>query len=233
MKNIFKKRIQSKANEKDSTRMLLERLETYSMGDLDRTLKLYTIAMDVVSRNIPGDFVECGVWNGGSAATIALALRNSDRKTWLYDSFQGMPPTSELDGIEAAKAVGSCRGSEEKVLEAMWYSGYKSDEYTIRKGLFKNTFQEPIPEKVAILHIDADWYENVILSLNTFYDNITDGGVILLDDFGHWEGCREAYYDFVQQRGIKPLVERFGHSLLFWIKGRKDNRVFIGKREIP
>ncbi len=58
---------------------------------------------------------------------------------------------------------------------------------------------------------------------------VEDGGVIVLDDFGHWEGCREAFYDFSHQRGIKPLVERFGHTQMFWVKGRTDNRAYAAK----
>jgi O-methyltransferase len=72
-----------------------------------------------------------------------------------------------------------------------------------------------------------------MLSLNTFYDLVPDGGIIILDDFGHWEGCREAFYDFIAQRKLKPLLERFGHTQAFWIKERIHNRDFTGQWEIP
>src|SRR5206468_12484893 len=57
-----------------------------------------------------------------------------------------------------------------------------------------------LPELVSILHIDADWYDSVLLALNTFYDRVAEGGIVVLDDFGHKEGCREAFYDFISQR---------------------------------
>ena len=78
---------------------------------------------------------------------------------------------------------------------------------------------------IAFLHIDADWYDSVQLALETFYDRVSTGGVIILDDFGHWEGCREAFYDFAADRGIKPLLERFGHTQAYWIKDRTHNRI--------
>lgn len=211
----------------------LEQLNFYSMSGIQVLNKLNTIAQDVVNRKIPGDFVECGVCNGGSAAAIACALRDTERKVWLYDSFMGMPATKEVDGQVAATYVGACVGAEEKVRQAMQISRFSEENYKIQKGWFEETFKTPLPQTVSLLHIDADWYDSVTLSLNTFYDLVPDGGVIILDDFGHWEGCREAFYDFIAQRGLKPLLERFGHTQAFWLKGREHNRELAGKWEIP
>ena len=97
----------------------------------------------------------------------------------------------------------------------------------------KDTFCQELPPQVCLLHIDADWFESVDLALNTFYDRVTSGGIIVLDDFGHWEGCRRAFYEFAAKRQIHPLLERFGHTQAFWIKDRKHNREFIGRWEIP
>lgn len=208
-------------------------LNQSAMGSMHRARKHYVLGLDIRNRNVNGDFVECGVYNGGSAATIALALRNTGRKIWLYDSFEGMPTPGALDGMEAMTAIGACVGSEEMVWKNLRIAGLNSNEVILRKGLFEETFQQPLPEKIAFLHIDADWYVNVLYCLDTLYDLVSEGGIILLDDFGHWEGCREAYYDFIQKRRVKPLLERTGHSAAFWIKGRTDNRQFEGAVEIP
>ena len=178
-----------------------------------------------MARNIAGDFVECGVCNGGSAAAIACELSGSGRHVWLYDSFEGLPAISEIDGKDAERFVGQCVGSEQHVRKAMQIAKVSPSEYTIRKGWFQETFHEqPLPRQIAILHVDADWYDSVMLTLQTFYDLVSDGGLIVLDDFGHWEGCREAFYDFVSQRNIKPLLERFGPTEAYWIKNRLHNR---------
>jgi len=195
--------------------------------------KLYVLAQDVIARGVPGDLVECGVWNGGSAAAIACAFRTTGRKAWLYDSFMGLPPAREVDGPDAAQHAGSLIGSEDKVRKALRIVQFPADNCIIRKGWFNDTFQDPLPQTVSFLHVDCDWYDSVMLSLKSFYDLVSEGGVIVLDDFGHWEGCREALYDFVRQRDLKPLLERFGYTQAFWVKGREHNREFCGKWEIP
>jgi O-methyltransferase len=202
----------------------LDHLKPFSMASATALRHLYALGSDLAERGIAGDIVECGVFNGGSAGALACGLRASPRHFWLYDSFAGMPPASAADGPDAAPYVGQGVGSAEKAREAMRVAGVAESALTIRPGWFADTFALPLPERVALLHIDCDWYESVALTLRTFYDRVNEGGIVILDDFGHWDGAREAFYDFVFERGLKPLVERFGHSQLFWIKGRTHNR---------
>jgi len=211
----------------------LAQLDSYSMSGIRVLQKLYKISEDVVNRQIPGDVVECGVCNGGSAAALACALHDGKRALWLYDSFEGLPAPAVVDGAFASQYAGSLVGSEDKVREALRIARFPEDRCTIRRGWFEETLCEPLPKEIALLHIDADWYKSVLFALDTLYDLVSEGGVIILDDFGHWEGCREAFYDFVVQRRVKPLLERFGHSQVFWVKGRSHNREFRGKWEIP
>ncbi len=211
----------------------LSRIEPFMMGDRLRMIKQYSIGLDIVKRGISGDFVECGVCNGGSAAAFAIAFKQTQKKIWLYDSFEGLPQSGEKDGVEASKHTGQCVGSISKVQECMMLAGLHPEDYIIRKGWFKDSFMQPLPEKISILHIDADWYQSVSLCLETFYDRVEEGGAIVLDDFGHWEGCREAFYEFTQKRNIKPLLERSGHTVAYWFKNRKNNRNFMGQIEIP
>ena len=208
-------------------------LQSYSMSGLPVLKKLYSLSQDIIDREIIGDFVECGVYNGGSAATVAKALCNSNRKIWLYDSFEGMPSPTEKDGTCPEKFASGRIGSVDKVFEALKIAKFPKTQTIIRQGWFNNTFKEPLPKQVAMLHVDCDWYESVLLTLETFYDHVSEGGIIVLDDFGHWEGTREAFYDFCFRRNLKPLLERCAHTQAFWIKGRTHNRSFNGKVEIP
>jgi O-methyltransferase len=204
----------------------LSLLNNYSMSGLNVLHKLNTIGADIINRNIEGDFVECGVYNGGSAGAISLALKGSNKHIWLYDSFEGMPDTKEIDGEFAKQYVGLTVGKIEKVKECMDIAEIPEESYTIRKGWFEKSFELPRPKNISILHVDCDWYDSVLITLNTFYDSVQEGGVIIIDDFGHFEGCREAVYDFIKSKNIKPLFERFGHSQIFWIKNRMHNRDF-------
>lgn len=195
----------------------------YTLCRESKLVSLMELAMNIEHRGIKGDFVECGAYKGGSAALIVSTL-SPDRRAWLYDSFEGMPVTGDKDGEEAAQWVGACVGSVPDVQAVFNKMQIAEERLTIKKGWFSETFKQETPETIAFLHVDADWYDSVLLVLETFYDKVNEGGVIVLDDFGHWEGCREAFYDFCHRKGIRPLLERFENDQAFWIKGRLHNR---------
>jgi O-methyltransferase len=208
-------------NEKKS---IYHQVQAYTYCSFGKLKNISQICQYLNNNNIPGDFVECGTYKGGSAAVISQYLE-SQRHLWLYDSFAGLPETSPEDGEDAKKWIGDCQASVEDVQTVMNLVGTKAENYTIRKGWFEDTFvNSPLPETVALLHCDADWYKSVLLVLETFYDRIPDGGCVILDDFGFWEGCREAFYDFCHQHNEKPLIERVESDQAFWIKGRNHNR---------
>ncbi len=211
---------------------LLERFAQDSCSGPRELERLRQIAWDVGRREIPGDIVECGVMNGGSAAVLASGLPG--RRLWLYDSFEGLPEPTPRDGPRARTWGGRCRGSESRVRGVLALAGVEMP--TIVKGWYRDTFSDrtaPAPEAVALLHVDADWFDSVLLSLERFYDLIADGGVVVLGDFGYWEGCREAFYAFCRTRGLEPLIERFGHSHAWWVKGRTNNREYVGRWDMP
>lgn len=213
----------------DSARVI-NRLADFSCSDSRQLTRLVEIAHDVARRDIGGDIVECGVMNGGSAAALALGLPH--RHLWLYDSFDGLPAPTARDGSHAASWVGRCRGSEDRVRDAL--ALVSAESYTIRKGWFTDTFGHARgPDRVAVLHVDADWYDSVRDSLTRFYEHVSEGGAVVLDDFGYWEGCREALHDFCRARDLKPVFERFGHSAIWWIKGRTHNRDSVGRWDMP
>ncbi len=213
-------------------RALLERFAQDSCSGTQELERLLEIASDVGRREIPGDIVECGVMNGGSAATLASGLPG--RRLWLYDSFEGLPEPTPRDGPRARTWGGRCRGVESRVREVLHLAG--EPPYTVVKGWYADTFADPAvrgPERVAVLHVDADWFDSVLPSLERFYDLISDGGVVILGDFGYWEGCREAFYAFCRARDLQPLLERFGHSHAWWVKGRTNNREHVGRWDMP
>jgi len=223
MINLLKK-YYKKVNRDKKRVVNLKKLSEFTLSSADRLESLMKLADYCNNNKIQGDFVECGTYKGGSAAVLSMCIHEK-RHLWLYDSFQGMPETIDRDGQTAAKYVGSCSASVEDVKQAMRAISTSDDQYSIFEGWFLDTFKtENLPKTVAMLHCDADWYNSVTLVLNTFYDRIPVGGCIVLDDFGHWEGCREAFYDFCATKGIKPLLERVGATQAYWIKAKETNR---------
>lgn len=203
--------------------VLINKIKPYTLCGPDRIKTLIKLSKDLNLKKIEGDFVECGTYMGGTAAILAKYMSEA-RQIWLYDSFEGMPETTEKDGSDAKGWVGRCVGSVKDVKEIMKLLSICEERYIIKKGWFDQTFREELPNKVALLHCDADWYDSVSIVLDTFYHLIPEGGCVILDDFGHWEGSREAFYDFCIRHNEKPLLERVGNGQAYWIKGKLHNR---------
>ncbi len=199
------------------------------MNDPLRLATLHGLARELCESGADGDVVECGVCRGGSAAVLAAAIRDSKRLLWLYDSFEGMPAPGPQDPAAAQAETGRLAVGTDPVHAALRKVRFPEERVRIRKGPFRETFGGALPGKVALLHIDADWYDSVLGSLQTFYPLVSDGGWIVLDDFGHWEGARRAFYAFCQSQHIDPLIERVGYTQAFWRKAQETNREAAGR----
>jgi len=170
----------------------------------ERVENLYKLACRIEKERIPGDFVECGVYHGGTAGVMAFwAARSTiSRVVWLFDSFEGMPNTTLEDGEAASEYVGDVVGSIEKVNTVLKRVGANMNQVHIVKGWFKDTFISVDIPKIALMNIDADWYESVKLCLEKFYDFVVPGGIVSIDDYGHWPGCKQAVDEFFTSRGL-------------------------------
>ncbi len=158
----------------------------------------------VIGAGVAGDIVECGTARGGSAALLGLAMqaRDADRRLWIFDSFEGMPEPSRNDPDEelARKYVGTCKGSIEDVSALLDRLGLLP-RTTLVKGLFQATVPTAPVARVALLHLDGDWYDSVLVCLQALYDKVSPGGIVQIDDYGFWQGARKAVHDFFAQRG--------------------------------
>jgi O-methyltransferase len=165
---------------------------------------------------VKGVIVECGTWRGGMIAGIADVL-GSVRCYYLCDSFQGLPLAKEIDGA-AAKAwqddttsptyYDNCTASEEDARSAISMSPAK--DYKIVKGWFEDTLPN-LPERpIALLRMDADWYDSTKCILDNLAGRVVPGGLIVIDDYYTWEGCTVAVNEFAarnkwqirQSRGV-------------------------------
>jgi O-methyltransferase len=199
---------------------LLRLVQPFSLVEKPRLRSLYELASRVNKEEIPGDFVECGVYNGGTAAILAhFATRSPLQRTlWLFDSFEGMPQTTDRDGDAASEYIGQLVGNVETVRSVLESVGADLKRVHIVKGWFEESFRTVTIPRIALLNIDADWYDSVKLCLDVFYDAVTPGGFISIDDYGHWPGCKQAVDEFFVARGISPSLHVVDYSARWFQK---------------
>jgi len=186
------------------------------------------LADRIEEESVQGDVLECGVCNGGTAALLARTATHSkwNRTVWLLDSFQGMPEVTIEDGEDgdgyggdSAKAhVGKEVGTQASVRKVLARVGANMERVRIVPGWFQDTFPQVDTQKIALLNIDADWYESVKLCLETFYDRVVPGGFISFDDYGHWPGCKKAVDEFLEKRGISANLQRVDYTARWFQK---------------
>jgi O-methyltransferase len=163
-------------------------------------------------KEVPGCIVECGVWKGGMIAGIAEVI-GPERSYFLFDSFEGLPNAKEVDGKKAFKwqnnnLVANCRTEEYFAYESMRLSGAR--KFTVTKGWFNNTLPGyDFGDSIAILRLDADWYNSTMECLNALYEKVTPGGLIVVDDYYAWDGCAKAIHDFLSTNRLSDRIQQF------------------------
>lgn len=153
----------------------------------------------------PGDIVECGVWRGGNI--IIARLLSPSRTCWLYDTFTGMTEPGPLDITRKGKialdgyrrrrdaGIGWCDASLDEVKAALSET-HIFDEARLRfiVGDVAETLLVPanLPDRISVLRLDTDWHASTKLELEVLWPRLQRGGTLIVDDYGHWKGCREA-----------------------------------------
>lgn len=202
-------------------RIILRVKPRFTMVTNGNLLNLFNLVKEANRLDLHGDIVECGVWNGGSAAIMWFAnahcpSNSCSRTIWLFDSFQGLPRPGEKDGNweRTVYFEGWNQGDVEKVKQAFRTLGLGLDNVIIVPGWFESTLATAPVSAISVLHIDADWYDSVKTALTTLYDKVVPGGFVVLDDYGYWQGCRKALEDFLVERGIYSIeivrIDRVG-----------------------
>ncbi len=188
-----------------------------------RLRSLYEAVRHVVAHNIPGDIVECGVARGGSAGLLGLTLHSlgTQRLLWAFDTFEGMPPPSagDPDRDIAQLYTGAFCGAYDDV-RSLLGRHQLLDRSRLVKGMLQETLPATDVSAVAVLHIDCDWYESVLVCLERIYDRVSPGGVIQFDDYGHWEGARRAVDEFLARRSICTPLEPVDYAGRVLVKPR-------------
>lgn len=158
---------------------------------------------EVFAADIKGDIVECGVWRGGMSAALAT-LFNGARKHYLFDSFEGLPEAKEIDGVEALEwqknpsgdfYYDNCKAEIDFAKSAM---DRAKSKYELIKGWFSDTMPKfKMDSEIAVLRLDADWYDSTMDCLKYLYPLVAKNGLILIDDYYAWDGCSRAVHDYL------------------------------------
>jgi O-methyltransferase len=197
----------------------------YTMTTPEAVYALVGAVRHVVSNDVPGAIVECGVWRGGSmmaVATTLLELGRTDIDLYLFDTFDGMsPPTGEdvdWTGKPAHEQLAREPKSEESVLwaqasvarvqSALESIPYPPSKIHFVQGRVEDTIPAQAPEQIALLRLDTDWYESTRHELIHLYPRLSGGGVLVLDDYGWWRGAGKATDEYFQENGPAPLLVR-------------------------
>jgi hypothetical protein len=208
---------------------LIASIEHLTMTSPERIFALIGAVEHLTKHKIAGDFVECGVWKGGSMVATANTLIAADdvnRKLWLYDTFEGMsePTGNDVDfmGQPADRLLAEqdreqadsiwCFSPEQQVREAMLSTGYPEEKLEFVAGKVEDTLPKTKPDKIALLRLDTDWYESTKCELEQLFPRMVDGGILIIDDYGHWEGCRRAVDEYFENHNINLLLCRIDYT---------------------
>ena len=213
----------------------LEFVRPYTMTSPERVHALIEAVRYITRRQVPGAIVECGVWRGGSmmaAARTLQSLGSTERDLYLFDTFEGMSPPTDLDvdmgGRRAATVLAAssktdassywCYASLEDVQAALGKVGYPAARLHYVRGKVEETVPAQAPSQIALLRLDTDWYESTRHELEHLYPRLSPGGVLIVDDYGHWKGSRKATDEFIAATPGFGMLTRIDYTGRLMVK---------------
>ena len=209
----------------------VRRVRPYTMTSPRRLAALCDAVEYLVRHRIEGAIAECGVWRGGSmmaAALTLLRLGAADRDLYLFDTFRGMPAPSAEDRFSAYDGYSPVRrwrrGLREGDLNSWHYvpaervratlvaTGYDPARIHLVEGKVEDTLPARAPERLALLRLDTDWYASTRHELRELFPRLAPGGVLIVDDYGHYEGARRAVDEYFAETGEPMLLGRIDYT---------------------
>jgi hypothetical protein len=215
---------------------ILKQVAEFTMTPPSRIIGLVESVRHLVADGVQGDFVECGVWRGGSTMAAALTLMDAgdtSRTLHLFDTFEGMTAPTEKDKASSGKSAADILAETERkegysvwafasledVQKNLASTGYPMDRVRFVKGKVEDTIPAGAPEKIAFLRLDTDWYESTKHELEHLYDRLVPHGVLIIDDYGHWAGSRQAVDEYLAKLPPpRPYLARLDYAARVAIK---------------
>nr|MBV6630674.1 class I SAM-dependent methyltransferase [Oceanococcus sp. HetDA_MAG_MS8] len=219
---------------------IISAIRPYTMTSLPRIAALLDAVRYCVQRDLDGAFAECGVWRGGSILAMILTLQEmgvDNKDIFLYDTFEGMTMPSNNDTSPYERpALDSWKNSigrgerpwkeffeesgfnENNVRDLLMQTGYPASRIHFVRGPVEETLPTQAPEQLALLRLDTDWYESTKHELLCLYPRLAHGGVLILDDYGHWHGSKQAVDEYFSQYAEPVLLTRIDYAARLVIK---------------
>lgn len=206
---------------------ILKQCKPFTLTSVERMYALYQATKYIIDHDIPGEFVECGVWRGGSSMLMAYTLKKMNamsRKIYCYDTYAGSvkPGARDVDfKNESGEKLWStfetknsklCSVTVEEVKRNLISTGYPENNFVFVKGKVEDTIPGTIPEKISLLRLDTDWYESTYHEFLHLFPRLSKDGVVIIDDYGYWKGAREATDNYFRENKIKILLNRIDYS---------------------
>jgi O-methyltransferase len=214
---------------------ILRAITGFTMTGVNNQLQLIQAVRHVVRARIPGCLVECGVWRGGSSMAITMALAQEgeiNRAIYLFDTFEGMPPPSDKDNRFDGTAADTLLSQDPQRREYIWAiagleevkanvfsTGYPKDKIHFIKGPVEATLlAETSNEPVALLRLDTDWYESTKCEMEHFFPRVSPGGIVIIDDYGHWHGAKRAIDEYLEKIDATYFLHRIDETARLLVK---------------
>lgn len=208
---------------------IYEAVKPYTMTSPERVNALIEAVRYVVENNITGAIVECGVWKGGSMMATALTLKHlgdENRDLYLYDTFSGMnAPTAADISLKGDKAEVRffetmtstdtsdwCRSPLDEVKNNVFGTGYPTERFHFVEGKVEDTIPSSVPREISVLRLDTDWYTSTKHELTHLFPLLKKNGVLIIDDYGHWEGARKAVDEYIAENNLRILLHRIDYT---------------------
>jgi O-methyltransferase len=209
---------------------IYETCRSFTMTSSARMYALYKAIEYIIHANVAGDIVECGVWRGGSMMVIAhtlLSLKQDDRRLYLFDTFEGLPKPDEKRDVDIwgnraidrwmphrktdESSTWTCVSLDE-VRANMATTCYPGHLVHYVKGMVEETLPANAPQRIALIRLDTDWYASTRHELEHLFHRLSHNGVIVIDDYGHFKGARQAVDEFIVEHKIPLLLNRIDYS---------------------
>ncbi|MFD2823313.1 TylF/MycF/NovP-related O-methyltransferase [Lacinutrix iliipiscaria] len=222
---------QNTADFSDFEKEIIKKTNNFTMTSSERIVSLIRATEYVIKNNIEGSIVECGVWKGGSIMAVLHTLNQlkKEKDVFLYDTFEGMTyPTDEDFSVKKQQSAKEiyvdkngvmCYSSLEEVQSNIQSVDYNKDHIHFIKGKVEDTIPDHnTPEKIALLRLDTDWYESTKHEMEHLFPRLEKGGIIIIDDYGHWSGCKKAVDEYLDKNNIPLFLSRIDYTCRIGVK---------------